>query len=47
MPYRGRFKDHLVDSDTYLLEVARYVVLDPVRAAIVTTPAASRDQWDQ
>lgn len=33
--FQGRFKAILVDSDAYLLELARYVVLNPVRAGIV------------
>jgi putative transposase len=40
--FQGRFKSHLVDSETYLLEVARYIVLNPVRARIVETPAEWR-----
>ena len=31
--FQGRFKAILVDSDAYLLELARYVVLNPVREA--------------
>ena len=34
--FQGRFKSHLVDSDSYLLEVARYIVLNPVRAGMVS-----------
>jgi REP element-mobilizing transposase RayT len=30
--FQGRFKSILVDRDTYLLELCRYVVLNPVRA---------------
>lgn len=30
-----RFKATLVDGDSYLLELARYVVLNPVRAGMV------------
>lgn len=37
--FQGRFKAILVDSDVYLLELSRYVVLNPVRAGIVETPA--------
>ena len=37
--FQGRFKAILVDADTYLLEVARYVVLNPVRARMVRDPA--------
>jgi REP element-mobilizing transposase RayT len=33
--FQGRFRAHLIDSDEYLLTVARYVVLNPVRAYIV------------
>jgi len=37
--FQGRFKAILVDRDAYLLEVCRYVELNPVRAALVTEPA--------
>ena len=30
--FQGRFKAILVERDAYLLELARYVVLNPVRA---------------
>ncbi len=33
--FQGRFKAILVDRDAYLLELARYVVLNPVRAGMV------------
>ena len=36
--FQGRFKAILVDSDAYLLELARYVVLNPVRAGMVRKP---------
>jgi len=36
--FQGRFKAILVDRDAYLLEVCRYVELNPVRARIVTKP---------
>ena len=39
--FQGRFKGILVDSDAYLLEVARYIVLNPVRARMLHTP----DEW--
>jgi len=39
--FQGRFKGILVDRDAYLLELARYVVLNPVRAGMVDTP----EQW--
>ena len=37
--FQGRFKAILVDSDAYLLELSRYVVLNPVRANMVKKPA--------
>ena len=37
--FQGRFKAILVDSDAYLRELARYVVLNPVRAGMVKKPA--------
>ncbi len=33
--FQGRFKGILVDKESYLLEVTRYVVLNPVRAGMV------------
>jgi hypothetical protein len=33
--FQGRYKSILVDRDSYLLEVCRYVVLNPVRAGLV------------
>ncbi len=33
--FQGRFKAILVDKDAYLLELSRYVVLNPVRALMV------------
>lgn len=38
--FQGRFKGILVDKDHYLLELARYVVLNPVRAGTVDRPGA-------
>lgn len=38
--FQGRFKAILVDRDAYLLEVCRYVELNPVRAGMVGEPAA-------
>jgi putative transposase len=39
--FQGRFKAIVVDKDNYLLELARYVVLNPVRAGMVQDPS----QW--
>ena len=39
--FQGRYKAILVDKDAYLLELCRYIVLNPVRAKIVDRP----DDW--
>jgi putative transposase len=39
--FQGRYKAILVDKDAYLLELCRYVVLNPVRAGLVSRP----DDW--
>ena len=39
--YQGRYKAILVEHDSYLLELARYVVLNPLRANMVKR----LDQW--
>src|SRR5512146_253049 len=36
--FQGRFKAILVDRDAYLLQVCRYVELNPVRAQMVAAP---------
>jgi REP element-mobilizing transposase RayT len=36
--FQGRYKAILVDRDAYFLELARYVVLNPVRAGMVKNP---------
>jgi len=36
--FQGRYQAILVDKDNYLLELSRYVVLNPVRAKIVKEP---------
>ena len=36
--FQGRYKSILVDKESYLLEVSRYVVLNPVRAKAVKCP---------
>ena len=36
--FQGRYKAILVDGDAYLLELTRYVVLNPVRAGMVRHP---------
>lgn len=39
--FQGRYKALLVEKDSHLLEVMRYIVLNPVRAGIVRTP----EEW--
>ena len=41
--FQGRFKGILVDKEHYLLELARYIVLNPVRVGKVSQPGAW--QW--
>ncbi len=41
--FQGRFKAILIERDSYLLELARYVVLNPVRAGMVKH--ASQWKW--
>ena len=36
--FQGRYKSILVDKDNYLLELCRYIVLNPVRAEMVKAP---------
>jgi REP element-mobilizing transposase RayT len=38
---QGRYKSILVEKETYLLELSRYIVLNPVRAVMVKKP----EQW--
>lgn len=35
--FQGRYKAILVDKNSYLLELARYIILNPVRAGMVRT----------
>jgi putative transposase len=37
--FQGRFNSVLVEKDSYLLELARYIVLNPVRAGMVRSAA--------
>jgi len=39
--FQGRYKAILVEKDSYLLELCRYVVLNPLKAGIVERP----DDW--
>lgn len=38
--FQGRYKAILIQRESYLLELTRYVVLNPVRAGLVTSPDA-------
>ena len=40
--FQGRFKGILVERESHLLELTRYVVLNPVRAGMVRDPEAYR-----
>jgi putative transposase len=40
--FQGRYKAIIVEKEGYLLELCRYVVLNPVRAQMVTQPRAWR-----
>jgi REP element-mobilizing transposase RayT len=39
--FQGRFKSIIVEKNTHLLELCRYIVLNPIRAGIVNAP----EQW--
>lgn len=39
--FQGRYKAILVDKDSYLLELCRYIVLNPVRVGMVRRP----EEW--
>ncbi len=39
--FQGRYKSILIDKENYLLELCRYVVLNPVRATMVEKP----EEW--
>lgn len=41
--FQGRYKAFVIEKETYLLEVARYIVLNPVRAGLVGYP--KRWKW--
>jgi len=40
--FQGRFKAIVVDQDAHLLELCRYIVLNPVRAAVVASARECR-----
>jgi hypothetical protein len=40
--FQGRFHSRLVESEWHLIELPRYIALNPVRAGLVEHPAAWR-----
>jgi putative transposase len=40
--FQGRFKGILVEKDSHFLEVARYIVLNPIRARLIK----NANQWE-
>ncbi|NTU93848.1 MAG: addiction module toxin RelE [Chlorobiaceae bacterium] len=40
--YEGRFRSNLVEKGSYLLELSRYIVLNPVRAGLTARPEEYR-----
>jgi len=36
--FQGRYKAILIDADTYILELVRYIHNNPVRATILSNP---------
>ncbi|CAI8829483.1 transposase [Methylocaldum szegediense] len=40
--FQGRFKAILIDADAYLLDLVRYIHLNPVRAQLISDPAEYR-----
>ncbi len=40
--FQGRFKSVIVDKDAYLLELCRYIVLNPIRAGMIEDPGRYR-----
>lgn len=36
--FQGRYKAYVIEKELYLLEVARYIVLNPVRAGLIDHP---------
>src|ERR1700682_3994745 len=45
--FGDRFHSFLIDSDTYLTGVARYVVLNPVRALLAERVGSTESPWDR
>ncbi len=43
--YQGRYKTFLIDADNYLLEVSRYIHLNPIRAKRLSNKAV-QEKWN-
>src|SRR4030042_1207957 len=43
--YQGRYKAFLIDADNYLLEVSRYIHLNPIRVKAFTKTSA-KEKWN-
>lgn len=43
--YQGRYKAYLVDADSYLLELSRYIHLNPVRIK-AKVKRSEKEKWD-
>jgi REP element-mobilizing transposase RayT len=43
--YQGRYKAFLIEADSYLIEVSRYIHLNPIRAKIASVKTIS-ERWD-
>ncbi len=41
--FQGRFKGTIIERETYLLELSRYIVLNPIRAKMVDQ--VEQDRW--
>ena len=44
--YQGRYKAFLVDADNYLLEVSRYIHLNPVKIKALKNSVQSMDNGE-
>ena len=44
--YQGRYKAFLIDADNYLLEVSRYIHLNPIRTKIFAKKSI-KEKWDE
>ena len=45
--YQGRYKAFLIDADHYLLEVSRYIHLNPIRIKKDFSAISPNETWDE